>query len=398
MSAIAPAELLALRAQTPAVAHHIHLNHASASLPPEAVTQAMEAYLASERTAGPHGAMDAHAAALEAVRGDVAALIGAAPHQIAFVDTATRGWALAVGALVAGGVPRIASVRNEWGANIHNAWLLRDRAGVAVTLSPTDRQGRLSALGLLETAGAGGLIAVPLLPTASGVPNDLERLADGVRQQDGFLAVDAAQAVGQMPVDVRQLGADLLVFPARKWLRGPKGVAVLYVSDRVLDRAGALPMVDLAGTRWDRDDAFSLRTDARRFESFDFSPPARLGLGAAARLARALGPARIAARIQSLVQHLRMCFATRNLPPPFEDPAAAPSGVLTWSLPSRDVTAMAAMLRTEGIWVAAIGRNYARLALADRGVPGVLRIAIHYFNSEAEIEAFAAHAAVLWAA
>lgn len=390
------AEIAALRAATPATAHHIHLNHASTSLLPAAVTRAMEAFLVTEQAMGAHAAMDMRAGELEAVRRDVADLIGAQPRHIAFTDTATRGWMLALEACVAGGARSFATVRNEWGANVLNALRLGQRSGMRVALAATDSQGRADADQLLTLAGAGGVAALPLVPTASGTRNELTALAAEARRRDILLMVDAAQAVGQLPVDAPGLGADVMVFPARKWLRGPKGVAVLFLSDRALARLGPPAMVDLAGGSWEHDDTFTLRADARRFESFDFNPAVRLGLGAAARLANDLDPARIAARIRGLVTYTLTRLEARGVPLPLEDPGGAPTGLLTWAGPRPDVDKAVSALRTQGVFAAAISPNHARLALADRGAGTVLRVSIHYFNTEAEIDAFATRLAPLW--
>ena len=97
--------------------------------------------------------------------------------------------------------------------------------------------------------------------------------------------VDACQAVGQMPVDVRPLGCDYLAGTARKFLRGPRGIGFLYVSDRAL-AAGAYPLlVDMHGATWTDPDAFELTPDARRFETWEIAYALVLGLGAAARYA-----------------------------------------------------------------------------------------------------------------
>ncbi|NVO12950.1 MAG: aminotransferase class V-fold PLP-dependent enzyme [Rhodoplanes sp.] len=395
-AALTDGEVAALRADTPAVGHHVHLNHASASLAPGAVIAAMEQFLAAERAMGVHAAIEAHAGALDEVRRLVARLVGAEPASIAFADTATRAFATALGALVAGGARRLVTVRNEWGPNLLNAGLLGERAGLAVEVLPVDAQGRVEPDRLIESVRAGDVVALPLVPTASGLVNDVAALAAELRARDALVMIDAAQAVGQMPVDAAALGADVLVFPSRKWLRGPKGVAVLSVSPRALARAGSPSSVDMAGVRWDRDDRFAVRDGALRFESFEFNPAVRLGLGAAVRLALSLGPARIAVRIRDLVAHAVRCAEAAGLPPPLEAGSEHGSGILTWADPQRDIGRIATALQASGVRVAVIGAEHARLALADRGVTAVLRASIHAVNSPAEIDAFVARLAAGW--
>src|SRR3989475_571382 len=102
-------------------------------------------------------------------------------------------------------------------------------------------------------------------------------------------AVDACQAVGQMAVDVNALRCDFLAATGRKFLRGPRGIGFLYVSDRMLER-GAFPLfLDMRGADWTDPDAFRLADGARRFENWEFAYALVAGLGAAARYALAVG-------------------------------------------------------------------------------------------------------------
>src|SRR5438067_12724343 len=92
-----------------------------------------------------------------------------------------------------------------------------------------------------------------------------------------------------MVVDVGTLRCDFLAGTARKFLRGPRGIGFLYVSDRMLER-GAFPLfLDMRGADWTDPDAFRLADGARRFENWEFAYAVVAGLGAAARYALAGG-------------------------------------------------------------------------------------------------------------
>lgn len=89
--------------------------------------------------------------------------------------------------------------------------------------------------------------------------------------------VDAAQAAGREPITMTSWGADVVVMPARKWLRGPRGQALMALSDRALALMGDPPLLDQEGSAWVAARDWNTRRDARRFESFEFSPAGRLG-------------------------------------------------------------------------------------------------------------------------
>src|SRR3989442_15263995 len=93
-----------------------------------------------------------------------------------------------------------------------------------------------------------------------------------------------------MAVEVNELHCDYLTGTGRKFLRGPRGIGFVYVSDRMLER-GAFPLfLDMRGAGWTDPDAFRLAEGARRFENWEFAYALVAGLGAATRSAPAVGP------------------------------------------------------------------------------------------------------------
>lgn len=86
------------------------------------------------------------------------------------------------------------------------------------------------------------------------------------------------------------MGCDVQVFPARKWLRGAKGVSVLYLLDRALRQLGAPPSLDIASAARVSAERHEPHPDRRRFEAFEFSPGVRLALKSRLRIRHRLGP------------------------------------------------------------------------------------------------------------
>src|SRR5256885_2050231 len=133
------------------------------------------------------------------------------------------------------------------------------------------------------------LVALSWVPTNSGLVQDARAVGEVCAELDVPYLVDACQTVGQMAVDVTALRCDFLAATGRKFLRGPRGIGFLYVSDRLLER-GAFPLfLDMRGADWIDPDAFRLADGARRFENWEFAYALILGLGAAARYALAAG-------------------------------------------------------------------------------------------------------------
>ncbi len=63
-------------------------------------------------------------------------------------------------------------------------------------------------------------------------------------------AVDVCQSAGQMPLDMQKIKCDFASFTLRKFMRGPRGAAVLFVSDKVLNLGLEPLFIDMRGADW----------------------------------------------------------------------------------------------------------------------------------------------------
>lgn len=387
-------ELARLRADTPACARFAHFAHGSASLPPAPVFDALQRWLAAEQAQGTHRASLLLEEELAQVRPGVARLIGAAAHQIAFVDSASRAWALALDAAIDGCKhPVVITTAHEWGANAINLLAAERRA--RLRLAHLDRDEDAPLIDRVHAALRGvaayetPILSLPLVPNAYGVRLSLEGVAEAIHAHRGLLFVDACHAVGQFPVDVGAIKSDVLVFPGRKWLRGPKGIAVLQVSDRALALLGAPAFMDIAGAQWTGSRTVTMHADARRFEGFEYHPGLRLALGAACTYAAGVGLERIASRNRELRQLIATRLAQHFGLQPLEQAHPRATALMTYRLASVDDTAAIRVLRDAGVNASVIGPQYARWALEARGAVALLRLTPHYISNDTDIERLA---------
>jgi selenocysteine lyase/cysteine desulfurase len=392
-AAFSPAELARLRADTPAFGRYAHFAHGSASLPPQPVFDAMQRWFDSERRDGALRAQAALFDGLEQARPAAARLLGAQPHQIAFVDAASRAWALAFGA-ACDGMRRVEviSSEHEYGANAVNLLHARERGRIAAlhvladagdASEETPAQALRRLLATLDPAAL-AIVSLPVVAMAEGRLLDLEGVADAVHAHNGLLFLDASHAAGQTPLDMRALGCDVLLFPARKWLRGPKGISVLCLSERALGTLGAPPTLDTASAQWTTDNTGQPHADARRFELYEHAPALRLGLAAACDYAMNVGIERIAARNRIVRDALRERLAQDfGLQPLY---AGARGAFLTYPVAERHAEALLQALTDGGVNANLITPQYTRWALERRGVAQLLRLTPHYLTSEEEVE------------
>ncbi|MEC9367305.1 MAG: aminotransferase class V-fold PLP-dependent enzyme [Pseudomonadota bacterium] len=375
-----------LRAETPGTAHCIHLNNAGAALMPQPVIDAVQEHVALEAHVGGHAAAARRKAECEAVYASLARLINAQPDEIAIMDSHTRAWQMAFYGLSFGEGDRILTSRAEYGANYVAFLQMRRRSGCVIEVIPDDGEGASDPAALDRMIdGRVKLIAVTWLPTNGGLINPAAEIGRVTRRHGIPYLLDACQAVGQMPVDVAELGCDFLTGAGRKWLRGPRGTGFLYVKREMLTRVEPA-MLDHTGARWTGPDSFEMQPGARRYEVFEHAPALRLGLGKAVDYALEAGIENIESAIRQFSSHLREELK-KVVGVTVHDRGPELSGLVTLS--HRDVPADRLKSALEGAGInASISRpDGALLDAIDRELPDMLRLSPHCYNTWEELEA-----------
>ncbi len=384
------------RRDTPATLRgRIHLNNAGAALMPAPVVAAIREHLDRETRLGGYEAADAARAGIDAAYHDTGALIGAAARNMAVVENATVAFAQALSAYDFEPGDVILTTRNDYASNQLMYLSLAERRGVTVVRADDRPEGGVDpeSVRALAEARRPAVVAVTWVPTSSGLVQPAEAVGEICAELELPYLVDACQAVGQLPVDVAALHCDFLAATARKFLRGPRGIGFLYVSDRALD-AGLRPLyIDMRGADWVGADRYALRDDARRFENWEFPYALVLGLGAAVRYARDVGSA-AGARSRALAAALRTQLdrldGVRVL-----DRGPDLCAIVSAEIAGREAADVVAALRDQGINTSALDRVSAVIDLDEKRVESALRLSPHYFNTEAEIRSAVAAIAAL---
>jgi len=386
-----PPTLARWRADTPGCARRVQLNNAGAALTPRVVHQTVTAHLDLEDELGGYEAAEAREDALRGVYQDLGHLIGAGARNLAMVQSSTLAFAQALLAFDFGPGDTILTSRADYASNQIMYLSLARRRGIEIIRAPDATEGGIDpdAVRSLVADKRPSLVALTWVPTNSGLVQPAEAVGEICRAAEVPYLVDACQAVGQMPVDVETLHCDYLAATSRKFLRGPRGIGFLYVSDRAL-AAGAHPLlVDMHGASWTDPDAFALAPDGRRFETWEMPYALVLGLGAAVAYALEVGISTAHQRAWALAAYARERLAgvpgVRVL-----DRGPALCAIVTVQPAGRDGAGVKLALRARGINTSSPDREDAVIDMDEKRVSSALRISPHYYNTAEEIDVAAA--------
>ena len=375
----------AIRRDTPGTANRIHLNNAGAGLLSRQTLEAVTAHLELEAAIGGYEAAAQERDRIDAARTHLARLVGGGPGEIALFDNSTRAWNAAFYALTFKPGDRILTGRAEYGSNVLAYLQVAERTGAEVVVVPNDESGQLDTAALAELIDdRTRLVGVSHVPTSGGLVNPAAEIGRVTRAAGVPFLLDATQSVGQFPVDVAELGCDMLTATGRKFLRGPRGTGFLWVRPEAL---GYLePHVnEIAASTWDGGRSFTWHAGARRFETWEHSYANVLGLSIAVQQALELSMDEIGRRAIELGARLRDGLdAVPGLST--YDLGRQRCAIVTAKLDAMPTANVAAALAAHGINVSTTGPMETQFDTEERGVHPLVRLSPHYYNTEAEID------------
>jgi isopenicillin-N epimerase len=279
-----------VRAQFAFEPNLIYFNNASLGVPPRTVTQAVaDGYrrLAANPAAAKLELADYLASTL---RPAVARLLGADADEIALTRGASESLYLIANGFDLAPGDEVLLTSQEHPAGL-TPWQIRaERTGVVVRQVPipspfVDAREVVELMERSFTRKTKVLLFCHV--TRGGLRYPVKELCELARRRGVLSAVDGAQAVGVMPVDVHALGCDLYANSLHKWSLAPAGNGVLYVRKEIQGRFRSL--------------FSSAGADATRYEPIGTSPlPLRLAAGAALKFIAQIGVPNIEARARML--------------------------------------------------------------------------------------------------
>lgn len=284
---------------------------------------------------------------------------------------------------------RILTACNEYASNYIAFLQMAKLRGVEIDIVENDEHGQLDLARLKEKIDDKvKLIAITHVPTNGGLINPAAAVGKLAQEHKIPYLLDACQSVGQLVIDVEEIGCDLLSATGRKYLRGPRGTGFLYVRKSFLEKLEP-PFLDLHAAEWSSRNQYEMRPDARRFENWECNVAAKLGLGQAVDYALNLGLNNIEHQVITLAKQLRTALAV--LPTvTVQDLGENKCGIVTFTVAGHSAPEVKAYLASKAINVSASTLSSTRIDMENRGLLDVVRASVHYYNTEEEIAKFCA--------
>jgi len=365
----------------------IHFNNAGASLMPQPVSQVLHEYLNAEEQYGGYETADKYSNALNSFYDSAAKLLNCSSSEIAYVENATRAWDLAFYSFKFQPGDRILASMAEYGSSVIAYLQQAKKFGVEVVYIPNDKYGQLNTeilLSLIDDRVK--LISVTHIPSGGGLVNPVAEVGRIARAAGIPYLLDACQAVGQIHIDVDEIGCDILCGTGRKYLRGPRGTGFLYVRSTLIEQLEP-PLLDQHAAELISPTEYIMRSDAKRFENWEQFCAGKVALGKAIDYSLSWGLPTIQKRIYALANYFRdqlSCIDGVTV----TDEGIEKCGIVTFFLKDTDPSIIQSTMAPHKINVAISKGAGSMISFHQRGLDAVIRASVHYYNTEEEIDCF----------
>jgi cysteine desulfurase / selenocysteine lyase len=337
------------RSQFAVTERFVYLNHAATGILPESTRLACSEFLAAQASEGVIGVYR-YEQRMNDIRARIGTYIGARGDEIAILRSTNDGATVLAQGIDWKPGDRIVLCDNEFPANAIPWLALRER-GVEIDFIHTAKERMTPDVLRAHMTDRTRVVTVSWVSFEDGYRHDLAGLAEVAHERGAYFFVDAIQALGAFPIDVRALGIDAIYTGGQKWLLALQGVSFLYVRAELLERLTvALPGWRSVEDLWDfltYDQPF-IET-ASRFEAGTLNFIGALALDRSIAVIEAAVPEKIAAHVLDLTDHLveglHGCGANvRSLRGP-----GISSGIVTFTYPGVDPITLGRALQSEGV-------------------------------------------------
>lgn len=371
-----------LRGQIPVCQAMFYMNTGWSGPSPVPVVDAIKSRLDYEMNAGPT-TPEVHQQAIEIqtkAREAVAGLLNAAPDEVCLTRNTTEGLNLVMNGLKWHPGDEIITCDLEHSSVLVPSYFqqLRHQASVKVVkIEPDqDRQGILHKIEAAMTDRT-RLVFLSHIEYSSGLRMPAKQIRELAAQRGALVLLDGAQTAGHIKLDMRDLDCDFYSIPGQKWLLGAEGIGALYIKKELIPSVDPVHVAGRAVTS--TEDPYNFQPVPATIDKFllsSTSAPLQAGLLEAIRFIQGIGVEAIEARNVELATGLKQALqetpGVRLISP--MDPQVS-SGLVSFAIDGNDP-------------VDVVARLWSRHKIVVRPVayPAGVRVSLHFFNTEEEVD------------
>jgi Selenocysteine lyase len=363
----------AIRSLFPVTEKYIYLNHAAVSPLSTRVREAMSR-LVDDVTLNGSANYAEWLDAYERARAAAAQLVNARPSEIAFMRNTSEAISAVANGLAWRAGDNIVTNNVEFPANVYPWMRIAEKHNVTIKKA-LEHDGRIDADELLALVDERTrVVTLSWVQFASGFRSNIQHIGRFCRERGVLFFVDAIQGLGGLQLDVERDSVDAFAADAHKYLLGPEGIAVMYISERVLEQIEPTVVGWTSVKHW--EDYLDYRLDyqegARRFECGTLNTVGVYGIGAALDLFLEVGPATIEAHLLGLSDYLAERLSGKGYNVVSSRRAGETSGIVCCTHPRHTPSKLYHHLRERNIVTAPrVGR---------------LRMSAHFYNTRDDVD------------
>jgi selenocysteine lyase/cysteine desulfurase len=382
-------DITQIRSDTVGCNSVIHLNNAGAALMPKTVANAIRDYITKEENKGGYEVADTETNELNLFYDYAAQLLNCKSSNIAYTTNATDSYNRALSSVPFRYGDVVLITDNDYPSNYIAFLSLQKRLGIKLIRVKNNTTGEIDLQDLENKLKqySPRLVSITHVPTSSGLVQPVEEIGNVIRKHDTLYLLDACQSMGQMKVDAIATHADFISGTFRKFLRGPRGAGILYVSDKALDEGFEPLYIDLRGADWIAENEYRPQTDAKRFEDWESAYAIMMGSKEALKYLLSIGIENIEARNNELTSKLKKGLTNIDTIQ-LLDRGKKQCSIVTFNVQNKSEEATKKYFSEKSINIYTTPKMDAIIDFGEKGVEWVVRVSPHYYNSESEIDTF----------
>ena len=364
----------------------IHLNNAGSSLPEKSTNIIMNKYFELESRIGGYEAQDREKIKIKQFYINTAKLINSEPDEVSFFSNATLAWNLFFNSIVLNPIDEIVITENEYTSN-YISILKRKHEFNKLKIVKIDQNGLISLDDLKKKINhRTKLVSINHIASQCGTVLPVQKIGNIIKKKSPNITyfIDCSQTAGHFEIDVKKIKCDVLIASGRKFLRGPRGTAFLYVHKKLRKKITPI-FQDMSNTKVTADQNIKLLRNNNFFEMYEHSPGLKLGLSNAIKNISSFGIKEINEKIIELSRYFRMKML-KNKNFLLVENEKNLSGINTMISLNVSNKKILNFLKNNNINIFLSTSNHSYLFFKKLKINSLLRISFHYFNKKKEID------------